>query len=138
MSRSLLDRRTLLQSGMTVAGCLALAGLRPGTALAGQPATAAPVTGSVIGWTIIRHDGSGQLNIIQLDPRGHPERLIDTVMLLPMTSIATSLRYAQAAMVRTFAASWQVSARECVCQAGRIECRRDGRSVPFAIWTDFV
>lgn len=137
MSLSLLDRRTLLQSGMTVAGCLALVGLRPDTALAAQPAAVAPVTGSVIGWLVIGRDGGAQINIIQVDPNGNPERLIDTATF-PVTSVAASARYALAAMLGAVAASWQVPAAECVCQAGRLECRRDGRSVPFAVWTDFV
>ncbi len=138
MSLSLLHRRALLQSGVTVAGCLALAGLRPVTALGAPRVSSVPVTGNVIGWLVIGRAGGGELTIVQIDLLGHPERLIETITVPALTSVAAFARHAHAATVKAIATSWQMPATECVSQSGRIECSRLGRSVRFALWTDFV
>jgi hypothetical protein len=95
------------------------------------------VTGNLMGWLVINPDGGGQINLIELDARSQPLRLIASETILP-TSLAGAARQATAVALRSAAASWDVSAAYCAYKLGRIEHPASGRSTPFAVWADFA
>jgi hypothetical protein len=137
MSFSPLKRRTLLGSGATVS-CLAFIGLEIEPTSATSPAGSSPLTGVLVGWLVIAPDGGGQITLLQVDAESRPVRQIAVGAIQPTTSIAGAARQASTAVLRFAATSWQVLDTDCNCGWGRIEHRQSGRSIPFAIWTDFA
>jgi hypothetical protein len=147
MTLSPLYRRTLLQGGATI-GCLAIAGL-PTTPGLAAPATATtamattvtdrvPLAGPLVGWVVIQPDGGGRIDLVELDAESRPARQVATEALMPATSLAAAARQARVTAIRTVAASWQVPEGDCACEWGRIGHAASGRTIPFAIWTDFA
>jgi len=145
MTLSPLYRRTLLQGGATI-GCLAMTGAMTGLPTASTLATpgpdgratdAPPLVGPLVGWLVIQADG-GRIDLIELDAESRPARQVASEAIEPVTSLATAAHQARMAAIRTVAASWQVPERDCTCGWGRIDHAASGRTIPFAIWTDFA
>jgi hypothetical protein len=137
MSFPPLDRRALLRSGATAA-CFTFTGLGTLQADASPGATVVPMTRPLAGWLRVTSEGGGHLTLMEVDAQSRPARELAVETIPALTSIADTARHASAAIVRIVAESWQVSASDCTCRLGRIEHSRSGRSVPFAIWTDFA
>jgi hypothetical protein len=136
MSFPPLDRRTLIRGGATL-GCLALTGFGQ-AAGDSSPAPVQPLTGALIGWLTIGPAAGGHLTLVQTDARSGFERQIAVETIDPTPAVAGAARQATTMVVRIVAASWGVSPDDCACGWSRIEHSRSGRSVSFAIWTDFV
>jgi hypothetical protein len=132
-----LDRRTLLRSGATAA-CFGFAGMGVIPAGASQGASSAPLIQPLAGWLLVTSEGEGRLTLMEVDAQARPARLLAFETIPVLTSIAGTARHASAAVVKIVAQSWKVSAADCTCRFGRIEHYQTGRSVPFAIWTDFA
>jgi len=137
-----LYRRTLLQGGATI-GCLAMAGLPATSGLAalatdGRATDGAPLAGPLVGWVVIRADGGGRIDLVELDAESRPARQVATETIAPATSLAAAARQARTATIRTVAASWRVPEGDCACGWGRIDHAASGRTIPFTIWTDFA
>jgi hypothetical protein len=134
------DRRTVLRSGTVAAGFLAFGWVasersnRPESA-AGPPA--GPITGTLVGWLVLQPDGGGQIDVAELDAASRPIRQRARQVIAP-GALAQVGRQANQAMLHVVAESWGVSAAQCSCRPGRILHAATGRSVPFAIWTDFA
>jgi hypothetical protein len=131
-----LDRRTLLRGGATAA-CFSLTGLGTLAADASPDTFPSPLTQPLAGWLVVAPAGGGHFTLTELDAQSGPARVLAVQTIPAQTSVAATARQASAAIVKIVAESWQVSAADCTCGQRRIEHRPSGRSVPFAMWTDF-
>ena len=138
MNPALLERRAVLRGGAMIVGGLAVTGLPSRPAAASSQVDAPPLTGALAGWLVLRSDGAGHIDLVQLDEQSRPMQKVATETILPMTSVAAAARQANAVAMKVVAASWNVSVHECTCVWGRIEHRTSGRSISFNIWTDFA
>lgn len=137
-----LHRRTMLQSGALAAGSLALGGAfwtDPARAEAGPGAaeTAEPITGRLVAWLVIDAERGASLRLAELDASRQPLREVATANV-PASSVTAAWEEANARAVVAMARSWQVAPSECDIGHGQIVHPASGRSVPYAVWTDFA
>ena len=136
-----IDRRTLLRTGGLAAGALAAGGLGSGRAdaarAAGGARPALELGGPLVGWVVLDLDRGGLVQLVEIDPSSKPVRTIATEAL-PLMPPASAVRRAHMLAVRTVAASWGVRPETCLVAPRRIAHPASGRSIGYAVWTDFA
>ncbi len=138
MNLPTLHRRTVVGSGALFAGALALAG-RPAQAKpASVQANPTAINGPLMGWLVISPDGRSRLTIFELDAQSVPVRQVLTATGGSATSVASAIRAANDAALRTVASLGNVSAADCSFVHGGVRNAKSGQTVPFSIWTDFA
>jgi hypothetical protein len=128
-----LDRRRLLLSGPIAGGILATVGARRGQATAAETAVRRPV----LGWLVMRPDGTARLDLLEMGAAGFPTRLLRHAMISAPT-VAAAGRAAIDVSRQYMASAWGVSAITCLAAAGEIRHEPTGRSVALRIWADFA
>ncbi len=133
-----INRRTLLTAGGVAAGGLVL-GLRARAEAATlvPPTPEAPLAGPMLAWVVLDLDRGGRVRLLEMDRRSQPVRALATEELPLLSPIAAARRAHDLAM-RTVAASWGVPREGCVIEAHRVAHNASGRSIGYAVWTDFA